>query len=473
MRKRWLAVLAIVGAVVGFVAVNRHEVLRFLIQTAGGLASGYTVGISDQRLGADGLTLLDVHVAHGPWPLLDADRITINFSLRDLLPGSRHRFGLTAITIVNAKLTVVKFVDGTYNFIIPSGGPSGPSIPSPFNGTPIRFDLTMHDAALELREPKAYEPSAKSVLIHSFNVDATVDTAGRTHYSARGAFQEKREEPFTIAGTIDTVRGYAMHHAVAARFPLRALSNYFADTPAVRILRGGARNFDARLYSLDVRPDGNAEYHVNLTLDVDNGRLGLSSLAQPIEGIHGHLQLVDNCFFLRHIDGTLAGIPLQVTGGIYDLTGVLTGTAQLRLGVWGDGNLHKLRNAFTFTRDQPVGGDVRLGVLVEGPIDNPLILAKAGAKRTTYRQLPFDNLDAGIIYHDNLLAYAPLHAYYGGTEVGIRGTMALGTPLHSILSVHVLGTADRLPYLDEMLGREPMYVDALAIGNDLAFHVRG
>ena len=48
-----------------------------------------------------------------------------------------------------------------------------------------------------------------------------------------------------------------------------------------------------------------------------------------------------------------------------------------------------------------------------------------------------------------------------------------GRHLRSQLALHVAGTADRLPYLDEMLGSEPIVIDASATGNDLQFHVIG
>jgi TamB, inner membrane protein subunit of TAM complex len=473
MKKRWAAWLAVAAIATAFAVANRHELLRFGIAQGAGLASGYTIRLADQRIGLDAATLYGVSVSHRGQPLLDAATIDIRYSLRDLLPGSRHRFGLTGISINAAKLTIVKFADGSYNFIVPSSGPSGPSLAQAVDSVPIRFELYMHGAALELREPKAYDPSATHVRVRDFNVDASIDSAGRTQYRAAGVFAQRTDEPFTIAGTIDATRGFALHHAHAARFPLRALANYFADTPAVRILAGRARNFDARLYSLDVRPNVAPSYHVNLTLDVDGGRMALASLAEPLEAIRGRLQLVDNAFFLRRVDGTLAGIPLRVTGGIYDLTGQLTGGAQLRLGVYGTGNLRNLRHAFTFTRDQPISGMITLGVLVEGPIDNPLIIAQGHAPRTVYRALPFNSLDAGILYHDNLIAYAPLHAYYGGTEVGVRGTMALRSQVHSEFAVHMVASAERLPYLDEMLGREPILVDAAATGDDLLFHLNG
>lgn len=473
MRKRWWVVVAIAVVLIGALVSRRHDVVRFAIGQAASLASGYRVRIEDQRIGRDALALIGVRVSHGGQPLLRAQRIEIRYSLRDLLPGSAHRFGLRSIAIDGATVTIVHYPNGSYNFVIPQGAP-GPPIPQPVNGVPIAFTFALRDAVLELREPKAYDASAKVIAIRDFNASGTIDSARVTRYRASGVVHVAHADPFTIAGTIDALRGYALHHAHADRFPLRALANYFADTPAVRILAGHARNFDAKVYALDVRPNAAPSYHVGLQLDVDRGSLAFKSLAVPIDRIRGRLKLVDGAFFLNHLEASLAGIPIHVTGGIYDLLGNVTGGAQLRLGVSGDGDLSKLRTAFTFTRDQPVAGRIDLGVLVEGPVDNPLIVAKGVAPHASYRGLPFDALDAGIVYDDNDVALMPLHAYYGGTEVGIRGIMATGGPhVQSELALHMVARADRLPYLDEMLGREPLLVDAAAHGTDLLFHAVG
>lgn len=476
MRKRLLLFgLAALVTVVGLAIARRHDVVRFVIERAAGLASGYGVSIGDQRIGTNQAALYDVRVSRDGVPLLHAGRIDVRYSLRDLLPGSTHRFGLVALDVGHAAVTIVRFRDGTYNFIVPAppGGLPPPPQPPHVDAVPIRFALRMHDASLELREPGAYDPSARVIGIGNFNVDASIDTATRTHYSARGAFLAERPAPFTIVGTIDAVRGYAMHRARAPRFPLRALANYFADTPIVRIVKGGARNFDARLFAFDVQPNVAPAYHANLQLDVDGGALRLSALDAPVESVRGRLQLVDNVVFLRHIHAALAGIPLHLAGGIYDLSGDLTGGAKLRIGIYGTGDLGQLRRAFAFTRKEPISGVVRLGVLVEGPLDNPIIVARAKADRAVYRLLPFDSLDAGVVYRDNVVALLPLHAYYGGTEVGIRGTMGIGKHLQSELALHIVGSADRLPYLDEMLDRESMLVDAVAAGTDSDFRVRG
>ncbi len=375
------------------------------------------------------------------------------------------------VEIDGAKLTLIRLSNGTLNVAVPRAA----VLPAPerVNPVPLRFAVRVRNSQLELREPSAYDASAKDIRIGGIAIDASVDTSAVTEYRARGAFEERHAEPFTVAGKVDATAGYAVHHAQAANFPARALANYFAQTPAVRILAGEGHNLDARLYALGVVPEVAPSYHVSLQLDVVGGRLALQSLAAPVENIRARLEVVDNAFFVRAAHATLAGIPLRIEGGAYDFTGALTGRAQLRLGVWGTGDLSSLRQAFRFARAQPISGRAQLGVLVHGPIDNPVIVARVNAPNARYRALPFDSLEAQVVYHANVVALAPLHVAYGGIALQVSGTMEIRKVLHSMFALHVEGPANHLPYLDEMLGAEPMIVDAAATGNDLLFHVVG
>ena len=470
MRKRFAIGLLAAAIVVGLVAASRHELLSVAIR-AGAALAGYDVRIVQIHIGSDGATLREVRVERGSEPLLQAQRITIGYSLRDLLPGSRHRFGLTDVEVSGVKLTLTRSRDGSFN--IPLPGASAPSVPSAprINSVPLRFRVRVRGGWIELREPSAYDESARSVQVHRISVDANIDTSAVTQYRVGGAFEERRDEPFTVVGKIDAIAGFAIHHAKAARFPVRALANYFAQSPVVRILHGGARNFDAVLYALGVQPNVAPSYHVSLRLDIDGGRLALNVLSLPIENVAGTLHVVDNAFFISGARATLAGIPLHIQGGVYDLTGAVTGGPRLRLGVSGTGDLARLRNAFGFTRDQPISGETTLGVLVGGPVGDPVIVARANAPHALYRNLPFDGVAAGVVYHANVVALAPLRASYGGVALGVRGTLHIGKHLRSQFAVHVVGPADRLPYLDEMLGKEPIVIDASATGDDLLFHV--
>jgi hypothetical protein len=469
--KRFAIGLVAAILVLSLVVARRHDLLRFAFQAGAGLA-GYALRIADFHIGWDGAEFDGIRVERANEPLLDAARISLRYSPRDLLPGSRHRFGLVGAEVDGAKLTLLRFKDGTFNVALPAGGPAR-AAPVRVNPVPIRCWLRVRDTQIELREPEAYDSSAKSVRVRGITVDATLDTAGRTSYRASGAFEERRAEPFTISGRVDTQAGYAMHRARAAYFPARALANYFADTAAVRILGGEGRNLDARMYALGVEPDVTPQYHVSVRLDVDRGRLAMPVLAAPLESLQARLQVIDNEFFVRGATANLAGIPLHIEGGVYDLTGALTGRAQLRLGVWGDGDLSALRQAFSFAKDQPIAGKASLGVLVHGRIDDPVIVAKVNAPKASYRALPFSALAAGVVYHANVVALAPLRVDYSGIALRVDGTMKVGRHLHSEFGIHVEGAASRLPYLDEMLGDEPIVIDAAATGDDLLFHLTG
>lgn len=471
MRKGLAIGLLAATILISLAAAARHELLRYALQGGAGLAAGHAVHIGSLTIGSDAAAFDKVTVGDAGSPLLQARRIVVRYSLRDLLPGSSHRFGLRAVDIDGVKITLIRYADGSFNVKFPSITP--PAAPQRVNRVPLRFTLQVRDCAADLREPSAYDPSAKEVRIRNIAFDGSVDSAAVTQYRGSGAFEETRDEPFTVAGRIDAVNGYAMHRARAALFPARALANYFADTAAVRVLGGDGRNFDGRLYALGGTPDHPAAYHASLSLDVQDARLALQTLAAPVERLRAHLQVVDNAFFVRGATAVLGGLPLHIDGGAYDFTGALTGHARLRIGVRGSGDLSTLRRAFTFARDQPITGAAQLGVLVNGAIDDPVIVAHVTARHAWYRSLPFSGLTARVVYHSNVVALAPLRVAYGGIALGVDGTMQIGRQLHSEFALHVSGPANHLPYLDEMLGDEPFVVDAAATGNDLLFRVVG
>jgi autotransporter translocation and assembly factor TamB len=458
--------------VVGFAVVNRHALLAAALQGGAGLATGASVRIEEFHVASDGAVFYGVHVSRDGRPFVDAKRVAIRFSVRDLFLGSTHRFGLRSVDVQGATVTLIRFRNGRFNVSLPGGAAAIPQRPH-INPVPLRFHVRIRDAALDLQEPYAYDESGKEIRVRAINVDGDIDTASLTQYRVAGVFAQRSNEPFTIAGRIDSARGYAAHRFRASHFPLRALANYFADTPEVRILAANARHFDALLYALDVQPNVAPNYHVSLGVDVSDGRLALRALAAPVENFHAHLQVIDNAFFVRKARAALAGIPLRIDGGAYDFTAALTGRAELQLGIDGAGDLSALRQSFTFARDQEISGLARFSVLVHGSISDPVIVARVDAPHAFYRAMPFDSLDAGVVYNSNVVALAPLDANYGGVVLGVRGTLQIAPHVGSLFTIHVSGPANRLPYLNEMLGNEPLLIDASATGRDLLFHVVG
>lgn len=470
MRKRFAIGLLAVAILIGLGVAKRHELLRGVLMAGAGVA-GYQVQIGSLHIDSDRAAISGLAIDRASLPLLRARRIVVRYSLRDLFPGSKHRFGLLDVDAAGIKLTLTRLSDGSFDIPIPGAIPRTP--PQSPNSVPLRFRVRLRDSQIELREPTAFDESARAIQIAGVNGEASIDSAALTTYRVAGAFEEHRREPFTVRGRIDLAAGFATHHAKASRFPLRALANYFAQSRDVRVLHGGASNFDAVVYALGIEPGVPASYHVSLKLDIAQARLAFSVLALPIDQINARINVVDNAFFVTGARATLAKIPLQIRGGIFDLTGALTGAPQLRLAVWGSGDLRDLRDAFSFTQQQPIAGKATLGVSVRGPLNDPIIVANASAAHASYRALPFDDVAAGVVYHSNVVALLPLLARYGGVSLAVRGRLVTGAHLKSEFGVHVDGPANRLPYLNEMLGDEPIVIDAAATGNDLRFHLTG
>lgn len=469
-----LAAILVLG---GFLVARRHEVVRFVLTHAAGLATGYEITLADQRIGSSHAALIGLHVSQGGEPVFDARRIDVWYSLRDLLPGSGRRFGLVGIAVEHPVLSIVKRADGSYNIPLPKTGARFPALPAAPNPVPMRFFVRVNDASgtVQLESPAgAHEPPLG---LRSVNARGTIDGVGRTHYTIRGAFVEHqllegfdlvKDEPFAVTGTIDVLRGYAMHHMTARVFPLQSLANFLIDSKSVEVLGGLASGFDARLFAIGTKPDGTFDYHASLGFDMDGGSLRLVGLIYPLENIRGRLGLYDETFFVRGLNATLVGIPLQAEGAIYDFS-----HAQIRIGVTGNGDMAQLRKAFKFSVRQPLAGPLSMGILVEGSLADPIVVAHATSPRVTYRGMPFDRLSAGIQYYHSVLALSPLRLRYGGIDTVGRGTLELGDHIHERMFLRFTAPANRLPYAGELLGSEALVGNAAVDGNDLLLHVAG
>jgi hypothetical protein len=464
MRKRWMAGLAVAVLLVGLAIAGRHELIRFALERVADAATGYSVSIGNQRLGTDHGALLDVIATHQGQPVLSAARVDLYYSLRDMLPGSTHRFGLTAITIDHPNLTVTRNADRSYNVIFLTGA-AAPVVPGRVDPVPLRFTARIRNGAAQL----AYgAPKPTIQQLTGISADATVDTAARTHYTVSGAFEDTVPEPFRAVGTIDVTRGYAIHRIQAAAVPIRAIGNFIIDAPSATILAGTAHNLDAKFYALDVSPAFSGTYHVGARLDVNDGQMYLAVLAKPLANISGRLQIVDDALFANGLNATLAGVPVVVNGGLFNRP-----SPQVALGISGTGDLAELRGVLAFARKQPVAGIATIGVLIEGPLTAPILVAHVDAPHATYRTFPLEDGRAEIALSNHVVYVSPLNARYGGIQVAVRGSLRLGPHVQSELLVHADAKGARFPYLDELLPDEPIVADAILAGTNLAIGAHG
>ncbi|MBV8637374.1 MAG: translocation/assembly module TamB domain-containing protein [Candidatus Eremiobacteraeota bacterium] len=465
MRKRAaLVVLAVVLVLLGVLVVQRQQVAAALLPRVISLAIGYDVSIGDQHIGKTHATFLHVHVSRKGEPVLDAAQVEVSYALRDLLPGSSHRFGVNGIYIDHPTLTLVRHKDGSYNIAFP--GAQNPEIaaPQPPNRVPIAMNVRIRDGAGVVRAPYTVDPDSRTLEVTGLNLDANIDSAARTHYVFRGAFVEEALEPFQLVGTVDVNRGYAIHHAFAKAIPMRAIGNYFINSDAARLLAGTATDMEFKAYALDVEPDQPIDYHLSGAIDVNDVQMQVVGLTTPLRHIAGRLQMTDGTFFFNRLGAEIAGTPVAVSGGIYNFA-----APQYRLGIDANGNLQTLRQMFAFTKTQPIDGAAHMSIEVQGDLGNPVVLASMDAPRAVYNTLPIRNMHVKIAYQNNSVMLAPLQATVHGAHVSIRGMIGVGKVTHTQAALHFEGPASTLPYFGALLGTEPIVGDVMLDGQDTNF----
>lgn len=462
MRKRVAIVLAAVLALVGFAVAKRHAVVHFVFTHAVGLATGYDVRLVDERIGSSHAALVGIRLSQRGRVVFAASRVDVWYSLRDLLPGSSRRFGLVGILIDHPSLALYKYADGSYDVPIRAKPSLFPELPAPENPVPLRCFVRVIAGTASLQAAR------RGVLrVRGIDVRGRFDTAGLTHYVVTGAIAQRTLLPFTLRGTVDVARGYAMHRLVAAVLPLPALANMLIDSSDVEVLAGTAHGFDARAFAVG-EPGAPLQYQYSLELDLSGGALMLPGLIRPVEAIRGRLELFDDTLSIEGMQARLVGIPMRAEGAIFAFS-----RPQIRIGVSGDGNMAQLREAFRFSSDQPLSGALHLGILVEGALGDPSIVADVTSPRVYYRGFPFDRLRAGVIYHHDVIAFAPLRFRYGGVDATGHGSLVVGDHVRERMDMHFEAPADTLPYAGALLGSEPLVGDANLDGSDLLVNVTG
>lgn len=459
---------AIAAAVVLLAAAFwHHSVGSFAVSRTVGLLTGYTVRFGEMRLQKDHGAFLDARVTRNGEPVLNAARIDVYYSLRDLLPGSRHRFGLRGLSVNRPQLTVIHHRDGSYNLAGQGGGATPGSGARP-NGTALAFSARIRDGSATLVDQHQYYTEARLLRVHKIDAEISVKSDERDHYLVTGALIDKRDQPFKFVGTVDYKRGYALHHLSAAAIPLKAIGNYIINSPAARILAGTAKDFQAQMYSLDVRSDQPVHYHLGATAKLSDGQMYINGLRKPLDSMQGALHVFEGGFATPDLRATIAGIPVRIAGGIYNFA-----DPQFRLGVRGTGDLVQLRGIVAFGARQPISGRTQIETLIEGALAKPLILVRFASPLTVYGAIPVSDLRGVFALYDNEAEIIPLRARYAGVEVAMRGRLALGAHIRSRVAVHLRGNADGLPYASALLPGQVLISDAVIEGQGTAVAANG
>lgn len=232
-----LGVFAALAFAVG--ALRTHLIEKMLLSVAGRVV-GVSIVADSSSIGlhAADFSGLVVRSTRGE-PIARVAQLSLSYDLRDaLLPGGKRLFGLSAVRIERPQLTVIHRPDSSYNIPLQSfsSGSSGA-------GPPLVADVRVIDGSVEVIDQTRVDPATRHLYIVKLELDAHLDTAARSRYTASLAYREDgRDYPIQGAGDSDVASGLRLHHFRATELPVARLLDYGIDSSQTRARRSATRS---------------------------------------------------------------------------------------------------------------------------------------------------------------------------------------------------------------------------------------
>lgn len=475
--RRAVIVAATVAVLLVVLIAARHLIVRGVLETTLSVATGYSVRIGSETLGTHHGVLFDVHVVKNGDPVLDAQRVDVDYALRDIFPGGQHRFGFAAISILKPVLTITRHADGTLTFNR-AGGTSGAAPPTTRQAAaPYYFTARVRDGVIRLIDDAPLQKDLAYQSIENVSIDASVKSDARTTARLDGVLLGRRASgaaiahyPLSVRTLIDVQRGIGLNTITARELPLRGVLGFLVHSKAVRFDDGELTGVDVLVYALAPK-GGDLTYRLGGRADLRAGRLAVSALAREIRDVRGSFVISDDMFSTEAVDATLGGIPIRGRGAIYDLFG----TPSARLGFVADGDLHALRGLFGFTAKLPLRGGAHFESLLESTLSQPLIHTAFSVPHLHYDRFPIDALDGIVDYRDSAVVVSGLEGRFGSVRLALGGRVLVNDAGDDVqLALGASGAGAALPYTD--LLAPDSTVRAVALFSEPpgdAFRVRG
>ncbi len=458
MRTRLAVPAAALVLLIVLAVTSGAAILRMGIEALGSLALGGNLRIASIERAGERFDLHDLRFTCDGMTIARIADLRVGFRFRDLLPGSRHRFGIFRLELDGARFALVRLPDGS--FALPTFPFAGPSYPQPSNRVPLAIALRVRDASLRFSDTHG-----DAVRVVSIDAAGHFDSAARSTLRADGRVLGPGGSPFSLHGGADAALHLARYRLTTRSLPLvTALRVLLGRGSRVQLRAGSARDLRATLYAIGAR----GRYHLDLQAQLRGGVLDVPGLAVPIDHLAGALALREGGLYIRHLAGELAGIPVAANGGIFDW-----GSPQLRIAISGSGRTERLATALPWLRGRPLHGEVAFGALAEGAPEAPVLRVRVQAATMRYGAYRVEQLSAHAIYSDGRLAISAAHANYGRLRLSLHGALRTAGPVRSEFLVHGSGDAADLPMLGELLGREPLRLDLVVRGLDTSFGAWG
>ncbi len=414
---------------------------------------GDNVSADAVRLSAGHLTVLGLRVRSlRDEPVLEADRLNVAFDLRDMLPGGRRLYGLAAVDVARPHLTIIRRADGTFNIALPSGGPQGKQ-----QAAPLNLAVRVADGSATVVDERRAGAARLPFSIEGLQADAALHPAGASRYAVRFNVVERGvRSPVSGRATLDDARGWEMQRWTVARLGIAPLLNVALDPSTLSVVAGEARNVDVRYAGIPDASGGMARY-LDGRADLSGIAFYLAGLAKPVRDVHGTLRAFGDGVLSEELGATLAGVPLRVAGGVIGFD-----HPAFRLGIAGGGPLRALASVSAASARLPLDGTLAFGLLVEGDVTNPLVLARVRSPRIRYAGLPLVRPRGAVALLGKEAAVLRFTTSYGGIRLLARGSAILERTPRVEFALQAHAPSGTLPYADRIVPGVPL--DAVAVG---------
>jgi len=451
--RRVVVVAATVAVLLVVLVAARHLIARSILQSVLSGATGYDVRIGSQALGSHNAALFDVHVLKNGDPVLDAQRVDVEYALRDIFPGGQHRFGFASIAIQKPVLTITRHADGTLTFNRTGGTSGAPPTATRKAAAPYYFTARVRDGVIRLVDVAPLQPDLANQTIENVSIDASVKSDARTTARVDGVLLGRRAPgapvtryPLAERTVIDVQRGISLNRITARELPLRGALGYFIHAKAIRFDDGVLDDVDAQYFALAPKADSEFAYRLGGHADLHGGRIAVGALAREVRDVEARLVITDDMLATKAIDATLAGVAVHGRGAIYDLFG----TPSVRIALVANDDLRRMRTLFAFSSALPLSGGARMQTLLESKLSQPLIHTWLGSGRVAYGKYPIDAVNGYVDYYDNAVTMDALRGRYGVADLLVGGRALFGgnagTDFKFALAAR--GPGGSIPYAD-------------------------
>jgi hypothetical protein len=447
-----VAIAAAVAVLAAVLFLARGPILTTALSTGLSAATGYDVRIGSSQIGGAHAVLFDVHVMKNGDPVLDAQRVDVDYALRDVFPGGAHRFGFAAIAIQSPVLTITRHADGTLTFNRAGGTPGTAPASTRKAAEPYYFTVRIRDGAVRLVDKAPLQADLAYQQIENVAIDASVKSDARTTLKIDGVLLARRTQtapvaryPLSVRSAIDTQRGLALNTVRARELPLRGALGFLIHSKAVRFDDGVIDDVGVLVYGIG-KPGEPFAYRLGGGLTLRGGQLAIAALKRPLRDLDGKLTITDDALATTGLTGTVGDLPVSGRGALYSLFDA----PAFWLGLRGDGDLSRLRTLFGFSSGLALRGPMHVETLLSAKLVDPLIRNAFAGQGIAYDRFPVSAVDGVADVYGGDVFVQGVRARYGAADVAVGGRVLFppdGT--HDInLAVSVRGPGSALPYTD-------------------------